>query len=104
MKRERNGADKISKIVAVLVAAAVVLIMFFALRRLSGSELSEGREILETAVRRSTMSCYAAEGVYPPNLDYLKEHYGLIIDENRYTVKYEVFAENLMPYITVLEN
>ena len=35
-------------------------------------------------------------------LDYLREHYGIRIDENRYIVFYEVFAENLMPEITVL--
>lgn len=50
------------------------------------------------------MACYAAEGVYPPDLEYLKEHYGLQVDENQYTVRYDVFAENLMPDITVLEN
>jgi hypothetical protein len=49
------------------------------------------------------VACYAAEGVYPPDLDYLKEHYGLQINEERYTVFYEIFAENLMPAITVLE-
>ena len=50
------------------------------------------------------MACYAAEGVYPPTLSYLEEHYGLQIDEERYTVHYSAFAENLMPDITVLEN
>ena len=50
------------------------------------------------------MACYAAEGFYPPNLDYLKDRYGLQIDEKRYTVRYTAFAENLMPDITVLEN
>lgn len=104
VNRHRSGTERISRLVAIVTALAVALTVILALRRLSRSELSEGREILETAVRRSTMSCYAAEGVYPPDVDYLKEHYGLIIDENRYTVKYDAFAENLMPYITVLEN
>lgn len=49
------------------------------------------------------MACYAAEGIYPPNLDYLREHYGIQIDETRYMVVYDVFASNLMPDITVLE-
>ena len=49
-------------------------------------------------------ACYAAEGIYPPNLEYLEEYYGLQIDETRYTVHYSAFAENLMPDITVLEN
>ena len=38
------------------------------------------------------------------SVDYLKEHYGLQIDERRYTIRYMAFAENLMPDITVLEN
>ena len=50
------------------------------------------------------MACYAAEGAYPTSLDYLKERYGVQIDEERYTVYYSAFAENLMPDITVLEN
>ena len=58
---------------------------------------------MEEAIRRSAVACYAAEGIYPPNLGYLTEHYGIQIDETKYTVIYEVFAENLMPDITVLE-
>ena len=59
---------------------------------------------MEDAVRRSAVACYAAEGVYPPTLTYLEERYGLQIDTARYTVFYDVFAENLMPDITVLGN
>ena len=49
------------------------------------------------------MACYAEQGVYPPDLDYLTEHYGVQIDDARFTVRYDAFAENLMPDITVLE-
>ncbi|MBQ9992798.1 MAG: hypothetical protein IJP33_05165 [Firmicutes bacterium] len=65
-----------------------------------GSEA--GREQLENALRRSAVACYAAEGIYPPTLDYLTEHYGVQIGEE-YTVFYEIFASNLMPEITVLK-
>ena len=58
---------------------------------------------LETALRRGVAACYATEGFYPPDLSYLREHYGLQIDESRYRVFYEVFAPNIMPEITVLE-
>ena len=57
---------------------------------------------LEQAVRRSCAACYAAEGVYPPDLAYLQERYGLQIDEERYLVHYSATAQNLMPDITVL--
>ena len=49
------------------------------------------------------MACYAAEGVYPPTLDYLEQHYGIQVDETRYMVSYDIFASNLMPEITVLD-
>ena len=57
----------------------------------------------ERALRRAAAACYAAEGVYPPTVDYLFEHYGVALDLERYAVFYEVFAENLMPEITVIE-
>ena len=50
------------------------------------------------------MACYSTEGAYPSSLDYLTKHYGIQIDEKRYTVHYTAIAENLMPDITVLEN
>ncbi len=64
----------------------------------------EAQRQLEEALRRGCVACYAAEGIYPPNLDYLKERYGVQVDESRYTVFYSVFADNLMPDITVLVN
>lgn len=70
--------------------------------------LAEGRdqeavEQLDQAIRRGCVACYATEGSYPQSLDYLKEHYGLQIDESRYAVFYEPTGPNLMPQITVLE-
>ena len=87
------------------VAAAAALLCFAtAVNSLDSGRAEEDLRQLEETLRRSCVACYAAEGVYPPSLDYLKERYGLQIDEERYTVKYFAFAENLMPDITVLEN
>ena len=82
----------------------VLLVFMSALSNLQEGRVSEGRQQLEDAVRRSAVACYAAEGIYPPNLEYLEEHYGIQVDRERYTVMYEVFASNLMPDVTVLEN
>lgn len=97
--KNRNG----KAIGFVVLVFAVVLFFMAALRNLESGHEKEGKEQLEAAIRRSAVACYAAEGIYPPDLDYLKEHYGIQIDESKYTVMYEVFAENLMPDITVLE-
>jgi len=101
MRHKRANIGPVLLLPAVLAA---VLIFLCALSNLSDARHSEGREQLEEAVRRSAVACYAAEGIYPPDLEYLEEHYGLQVDRRRYTVIYDVFASNLMPDVTVLEN
>ena len=90
-----------------LLAVVLVLVLFIvflsALGNLKQGYGEEGRQQLEDALRRAAVACYAAEGFYPPTLDYLVQNYGIQINEDRYAVFYEVFAENLMPEITVLE-
>lgn len=97
-KRRRIGA-----IWAAAAALAVLVCFFAAVATLGGKSSEEGRQQLESALRRAAVACYAAEGVYPPDLEYLEEHYGVRIEEERYVVFYEIFADNLMPDITVLE-
>lgn len=90
-------------LLALALAAAVLACFLYALANLSRDQGTEGKAQLEAAVRRAAVACYAAEGVYPPDLNYLEEHYGLQVDETRYQVSYQIFASNLMPDITVLE-
>ena len=103
MKR-RKGMPALAGILFPAVAAVVVLCFMTGLSNLTAGRTEEDKAQLEQALRRSAVACYAAEGIYPPDLAYLKEHYGLQIDEEKYTVIYEVFASNLMPDITILEN
>ena len=86
-----------------LLAVAVLLVFLTSLSNLEQGRSEEDKRQREDALRRASVACYAAEGIYPPNLDYLREHYGIQIDETRYMVVYDVFASNLMPDITVLE-
>jgi hypothetical protein len=85
---------------------ALLLMLSFLLlgvSRLDAGYANAGKAQLEEALRRASVACYATEGRYPPSLAYLTEHYGVQVDEARYTVFYEVVAENWMPEITVLE-
>ena len=84
--------------------AAVLLFFASALDTLDSGRDAEGLRQLEEALRRGCAACYAAEGIYPQDLEYLEEHYGVQVDGDRYVVHYEIFAQNLMPDITVLEN
>jgi len=93
-------ADIIRIPLIICVAAAM---FFYSVTNISEAQSNEMRQNLEDALRQGATACYAAEGRYPESLDYLTENYGVQIDTARYNVFYEVFAENLMPNITVTE-
>ena len=88
-------------VLAMLAAFSVFLV---GLSNLKTDRQEEGRLQLEEAVRRAAVACYAAEGTYPPDVEYLEEHYGVQVDREQYTVVYEIFASNIMPDVTVLRN
>ena len=101
--KKRTGNEKWLKITAALLTLAVIVTVLTAIVNIGRDSRKDSLHQLEKSLRRSVMACYATEGVYPPDVEYLKEHYGLQIDGSRYIVHYTVFAENLMPDITVLE-
>lgn len=99
--RERNGGW-LYWLLAAAGAALILWVLFTGVSNLESGHTDEGRQQLEDTIRRATVTCYATEGVYPPTIEYLEEHYGVQIDTDHYTVFYDTFAENLMPDITVL--
>lgn len=85
-----------------LGAVAILLCFATALDSLDSGREDESMHQLEEALRRGCVACYAAEGIYPPTLEYLTDHYGIQVDTDRYVVSYTPIASNLMPDITVL--
>ena len=93
----RRDILKLAVIAAALTAAVLLA---------SRIDLSRGRrekELVEQAVRDAALTCYAVEGAYPADLKYLRANYQLAYDENRYTVFYDAWGENVMPDIMVSE-
>lgn len=82
----------------------LLLFIFFWLgtSAVSRSSAGETASILEDAVSRAVVQCYADEGMYPPNVDYLIQHYGLMVDSRHFIVHYEAFASNIFPIIAVI--
>jgi hypothetical protein len=64
---------------------------------------AEGLHFLESSVMKATIQCYAIEGMYPPDVRYLEDNYGVVIDRQKYIVHYDVFAGNILPVIFVME-
>ncbi|MCR4611867.1 MAG: hypothetical protein K5644_08215 [Lachnospiraceae bacterium] len=89
-----------SFITPVAFIAVVVAIIFWA-TSLGNKASTEQADVLEEAIRKASVSCYAIEGRYPESLKYIKDNYGVFINEEDFTINYEVFASNIMPSIEV---
>ena len=82
---------------------AAVYILLVSAGRLNERQQAENRKQMQETIHKAVLNCYSIEGSYPPTIDYVEEYYGLQIDHDRYDVFYEVFAQNIMPEITVVE-
>jgi hypothetical protein len=100
LKKRLSGLMRRLLVAAVLIVAAAAFV--FAIRSAGGSASEQGLAIAERSVRRAAVQCYALEGSYPPSYDYLREHYGVRVDDGLYFVDYVFIAGNLMPDVTVL--
>lgn len=65
-----------------------------------GSDSAE-MENLTTVINRDLVHCYASKGVYPKNLEYLEDKYGLSYDKDRYEIEYRPLGDNVLPEVVV---
>ena len=85
-----------------MAALAAVCCLLTAVGNVEAGYSEESERRLEDTIKKAVVSCYAMEGVYPATLEYIEEYYGLQIDHEKYDVFYEIFADNIMPEITVV--
>lgn len=82
----------------------IVLSMFICFSTsFSQSSLEQEKQILENAIQRGIIQCYALEGTYPIKLSYLEEHYGLSYNREHFFVDYQYIGSNLRPNVTIIE-
>jgi len=97
-----NGQYPIySRIILLVIFLIVALASVAALSGFWSEQSSTQPEEIRQAILDACVQCYALEGSYPPSLEYLEEHYGLILDRERYFFYYEVFASNVLPTVEV---
>ena len=87
---------------AFIVIACMAAFVLIAVGNLEQGRQEADIRQLEQALQRTAVACYAVEGVYPPDVAYMRTHYGLTYDESRYTVHYKLVASNFMPKIDVM--
>lgn len=84
------------------VFALVLLLALLRLRGVEENSLERQQEALRQAALRAAVACYSVEGAYPTQVEYLEENYGLRYDRETFIVRYEAFADNILPEIRVL--
>lgn len=85
----------------ILVVALLLGVGYMAINSMiSAGDAGETRMVRD-AVKNAALTCFAVEGAYPADLQYLRDYYGLAYDETKYHVMYEAFASNQMPEIRV---
>ena len=99
---KRNRFSVIRTILA--VSLTVIVLAGVARGAAMAEEQAAGQalRITEESIRRAAVQCYALEGIYPVNIEYLMEYYGIRPDTKRFLIHYQFLADNLLPMITVL--
>ena len=103
MKKGKKYGSAAPLMLGVLLFAALAVWMVRGVRDAARLSDEEGLRLAQEAIERAVISCYSLEGVYPATYEELKEKSGLAVDEEKYMVKYEIFASNIRPSVTVME-
>lgn len=99
MKQRRPIPGWISPLTAFLFLACIVAILINGTREQPPTDEALAR--VQQAISRAAVQCYALEGAYPPDLQYLRDNYNLIIDDSRYYCEIETFGSNVRPNVIV---
>lgn len=92
------------KFICVLPIGAFLLLLFLFLQGINAINnltTTKQKDNLEKALTRSITQCYVVEGVYPPSVEYLVEHYGLFYNEETFLINYEYIGSDMMPEVRV---
>ncbi len=102
-----NFLDKVKNLLknglfwSAIMFAFVVYFMLFGVNNISSNVSSQQLELIANSVRRSAVQCYALEGSYPKDLEYLVQEYNLNYDSESYVIHYRNVGGNLLPEISV---
>lgn len=98
-------SKKKSYIRSIIYAVLIIIflhILFFAINwdkdYIDNQEIS----LIEQSIKKAVINCYAIEGVYPQDIEYIEKNYGVSINHDKYVVDYQIFAPNILPDIEVV--
>ena len=102
MFRRNKLLTRFRGLVPVLISIIVLAGIAYGAAKTQEQAAGQAQRMTEESIRRAAVQCYALEGIYPVNLAYLMDHYGIRPDTNRFIIHYQFIADNLLPDIAVL--
>lgn len=91
----------IQLVIMVMVSLILVYFVIAGIGDYDSKFMDAETDRVKNLVEQYAIQCYATEGAYPPNVQYLSDHYGLVLDEDKYIYEYEPVAENIKPIIQI---
>lgn len=100
---DMEKGKKIEWIFPIVIFVVFMIIVIKGLFYLDYMSDMQNVDLVRQSVKRAAVQCYAIEGAYPTDIEYLEEQYGVTIDHDKYYIEMEGFASNIMPNIEVYE-
>lgn len=88
---------------SVIFFAAIIVLFIAGVSFISNKDYFNEEKTLKEAIDKDVAHCYAVEGKYPENVEYLEKKYGLSYDHSKFIINYESVGSNIYPVITVIE-
>jgi len=104
MRKSKNRLGIISQLATLPFIAFALFILIRSVSGYGVTNQSLSKANVQEIVETYAIQCYASEGSYPPDIQYLVDHYGLILDEERFIYEYDIFASNVKPEIIIIDN
>lgn len=99
----KKGSGLLKKnIFTIVLFTAFMIFLILSTRNIENTNSKESIKALENALNKAIVECYAIEGYYPPDIEYLEKNYGISIDNKKYIIHYEIFASNIYPDVTII--
>ena len=89
---------------SIVTAFIIGGILSFGIYYIDDFMLNKSYYALYDELNRASNHCFAVEGRYPPDLRYIEDHYGIKIDNRRFTVDYRRTSPDNPPDINIRIN
>ena len=99
--RARKTSETLKVAGFIVIVFVLVILTNIGLADLNRIQEKNQLNVVQDAIVKAAVQCYALEAQYPPSLQYLVDNYGITLDEEKYTYHYRAIGSNMAPEIMV---